>query len=80
MDFVDIVHEDGREATVTEEAYNLVWSKRGWTLKPERPNYTTEQLQAMKKTELADVARDGFGLDIPASATKADIITAIQEG
>lgn len=65
---------------VARGEYDMVWRAEGWAIlgvaddeaEPDGPD-----LSAMTKAELVDVAA-ARGVEIPASATKADILAALE--
>jgi hypothetical protein len=69
MNWIYVTHDslDG-SAKVSEEAFEKIWSQKGWTRVDE----------SLTKDELVALAKER-GVDVPAKANKAEVAKALNE-
>jgi len=80
-EFINVVRPDGKQVTVTQKAYDLVYKKEKYTLDEENEEvdfYTKsrEQLEKIKNDVLKDFLTKEE-IDFDAKATKDDLISLI---
>lgn len=80
-EFIKVVRPDGKQVTVTQKAYDLVYKKEKYTLVEEKEDvdYFTqsrEQLEKIKNDDLKDFLTKEE-IDFDAKATKGDLISLI---